>query len=186
MAIRSLHDIQMASVGLSSERLTQLWNVGWGIQFNITPLAHLEAHFVTCACLEKKTMQINLNVAHIQHALTGTHVHCIILLKKQKETRVFLCVYSQFAHLVFSCRAAIVLLALARLINFLFLRVDACVTFPAGSHTLMLSTAYHSGYKNKGSSLRDLPHGKEKSTSIVIHSTLHMKPDKGNVNELRG
>lgn len=100
--------------------------------------------------------------------------------------RVLLCVYSQFAHWVCSCRAAIVLLALARLINFLFLRVDARVTFPAGAHTLLLSTASHPGYKNKGSSLGGLLHGKEKSTSIVTHSTLHMKPDKGNVNELRG
>lgn len=148
-AIGSLHDIQMASVGgwahtrhrLSSQRLTQLWNVWW--------LGWLEAH-----CVEKNTMQINLSVAHIQHARTGAHVHPIILLETQKEMqRVFLCVYSQFAHLVFSCRAAIVLLALTRLINFLFLRVDARVTFPAGAHTLMLSTASHPGYKNKGSSL---------------------------------
>lgn len=94
-----------------------------------------------------------------------------------RDTCVFLCVYSHFAHLVFSYHTAIVLLAPARLFNFLFLRVDACVTFPAGAHTLMLSTASHPGCKNTARSL-GVSCMEKKSPSLLSHTPLCMNPKK--------
>lgn len=126
------------------------------------------------------------------HARVDRGRHC--LWPADRDTSC-VCVYSHFPHLAFlSCHTAIVLLALALLIDFLFLWVVANVTFPAGAHTLMLSTASHPGYKNTGSSPGGFSCMEKKCPSLlpVTHSciacytyrdTLH--DNGGGVNELR-
>lgn len=94
-------------------------------------------------------MQINLNV---QHTCPNQLCAPTFTVTDRDTVCLSLCLFP-LCPLVFSYHTAIVLLALARLINFLFLRGDAHVTFPAGAHTVMLSTAPHPGYKNTGSSL---------------------------------
>lgn len=112
---------------------------------------------------------------------------CLILPDRQTQIQyVFLCLYSHFAH---SYHTAIVPFAVARQFHFLFLRVDARVTFPAGAHTLMLSTASHPGYKNKGCSL-GVSCMEKKSPPLLSHTPLciwtlqsgglHMKGSKPN------
>lgn len=166
-----------------------------GIQLNVTPpLAQPGAKQLTVWRVSGvKPMQINLNALHAQPAqMSCTHKHSHVTANTynlpfltDRDTCVFLCVYSHFAHLVFSYHTAIVLLAPARLFNFLFLRVDACVTFPAGAHTLMLSTASHPGCKNTARSL-GVSCMEKKSPSLLSHTPLCMNPKKGTVNELRG
>ncbi len=125
-------------------------------------------HTPTRACAQTHThthMQMHLNAqthampkwAHM-HGCVDTAAHCLCPADRDTSCMcvcvcVCVCVYSHFPHLAFlSCHIAIVRLPLTRLIDFLFLWFVANVTFPAGAHTLMLSTASHPGYENTGSS----------------------------------
>lgn len=182
-----------------------------GIQLNLSPLlTHFwpdqvwnrqlcnptQTHTPTRACTQTHTHANALKYADTRHAQMSTHActcrHSTTLSLTCRDTSC-VCVYSHFPHLAFlSCHIAIVLLPLAVLIDFLFLWAVANVTFPAGAHTLMLSTASHPGYKNTGSSpgvscMEKKCPSLHVTHSLVFHAahrdTLY---DKGAVSELRG
>ncbi len=138
-----------------SQLLTHFWP-GQVRNRQLCNSTHTRTHTLTRACTQTHShMQMHLNTQ--THAMPKwAHMHARVdtaapWLWPAEIPRV--CVYSHFPHLAFlSCHIAIVLLPLTPLIDFLFLWAVANVTFPAGAHTLMLSTASHPGYKNTGSS----------------------------------
>jgi len=134
-------------------------------------------HTPTSECTQTHTNANALKWADTRHAQMCTHAcmcrHSPVLPVTCRQ-RYILCacvrvracvrVYSHFPHLaLISCHT--IVLSLTLLIDFLFLWVVANVTFSAGAHTLVLSTASHPGYKNTGSFPGGVLHGKAMSIS---------------------
>lgn len=106
------------------------------------PPQHTHAH----RCTQTHASALGHTPCPNQHTCMHIQTQSCIHSKLQAEI-LYLGIYPHFPPLLFMPQHC------PLLIDFLFPWVVANVTFPAGAHTLVLSTTSHPGYKNTGSSL---------------------------------